>query len=419
MAKLKVYFETFGCTSNQADTHIMRGIVEKSHNVVNNLEDSEVVVINSCGVIAHTQRNVLKRLRAAKESGKRVVLAGCLSKIDPESFSECQPDGIITPDSIHLIGQALANHVMGYNLGKSTDSVDKAFLWEPNGSAIAAIPIAEGCIGSCSYCATQHARGGLKSNSMISIANASKKAISSGVKELQLTAQDTGIYGRENGSDLPLLINKISNLEGEFRVRIGMMNPSNIGPILANLIEAYQRDKIYKFLHLPLQSGDNEILKDMNRGYTVQDFIAIIRAFRKEIPNLTLSTDVILGYPTESEDQFLKTYQVIENIRPDILNITRFSSRPNTQAAALKDLPDRIKKERSRKMSSLAKKISLEINKEYLGKEEEVLITGIGRNTTLLARTKSYKQVVLGNGRIGEFRTVRIIESKAHYLVVR
>jgi tRNA A37 methylthiotransferase MiaB len=157
----------------------------------------------------------------------------------------------------------------------------------------------------------------------------------------------------------------------------------------------------------------------MNRGYTVQDFIAIIRAFRKEIPHLTLSTDVILGYPTESEDQFLKTYQVIENIRPDILNITRFSSRPNTQAAALKDLPDRIKKERSRKMSSLAKKISLEINKEYLGKEEEVLITGIGRNTTLLARTKSYKQVVLGNGRIGEFRTVRIIESKAHYLVVR
>jgi tRNA A37 methylthiotransferase MiaB len=196
-----------------------------------------------------------------------------------------------------------------------------------------------------------------------------------------------------------------------------MMNPSSISKNTSDLIEAYGNEKVYRFLHIPLQSGDDEILSDMRRGYRVENFKGIVEEFRKRIPGLTLSTDVIVGYPLEDETSFSKTYRQIKKIQPDILNITRFSPRPNTPASTLCDMPDWIKKERSRKLSSLARQISTEHNQEYVGRVERVLITGIGKNNSLLGRTDSYRQVVLKSGRIGEFKKVKIKDSRAHYLI--
>jgi MiaB/RimO family radical SAM methylthiotransferase len=196
-----------------------------------------------------------------------------------------------------------------------------------------------------------------------------------------------------------------------------MMNLSHVAPIIDNLIESYQDEKVYKFLHLPLQSGDDEILESMHRGYTVREFRAIVGRFREAFPELTLSTDVIIGYPTESEKSFSKTISLIEEIVPDVLNITRFSPRPNTEAARLKDMPDRVKKERSRTMSSIAKRIALENNKKYVGRKVDVLITQHGKNGTFLARTCTYKQVVLKKGKVGDFTQVTINNAHPHYLI--
>jgi MiaB-like tRNA modifying enzyme len=296
MVKLKVFFETFGCTSNQADTEIMKGLVQGPHMIVTDLEDCEVVVINSCGVIEHTQRKVIKSARKAASEGKKVVLAGCLSKIDPDSIAESGADSTIAPDSLDLINQALDAALNGGSIISSSQPVDKSFLRIAEGQIIVAIPIAEGCLGSCSYCATRNARGRLRSFNADAIKDTITRAIAKGTKEIQLTAQDTGIYGMDIGSSLPNLINEICEIEGDFRVRAGMMNPAHVYPILDDLIEAYQDEKVYKFLHLPLQSGDDEILEQMHRGYKVRDFTAIVARFREAFSELTLSTDVIIGY---------------------------------------------------------------------------------------------------------------------------
>ncbi len=417
MVKLKVFFETFGCTSNQADTEIMKGLVRKRHIVVGSQGDSEVVVINSCGVIEHTQRKVIKSARKATSEGKKVVLAGCLSRIDPGSIAESGADSTIAPDSLDLINQALDAASNGGSIISSSKPVDKAFLGIAEGHIIAAIPIAEGCLGSCSYCATRNARGRLRSFSAEAIKDTVTRAIAKGTKEIQLTAQDTGIYGMDIGSSLAVLINAICEIDGDFRVRVGMMNPAHVSPILDDLIEAYQDEKVYKFLHLPLQSGDDELLDQMHRGYTVGDFTAIVARFREAFSELTLSTDVIIGYPRETKKSFSKTIRLIEEIAPDVLNITRFSPRPNTEAAQLKDMPDRIKKERSRVMSAIAKDLALERNKKYVGKDMDVLITQHGKNGTLLARTDAYKQVVLKQGKIGDFTRITINGATPHYLI--
>jgi MiaB-like tRNA modifying enzyme len=414
---MKVFFETFGCTSNQADTEIMRGIVGGNHNIVSTLEDSDVVVINSCGVIERTQRKVIKKIKESKVIGKKVILAGCLPKIEPESILEYRPDSTVPPASINQINQAVEAAFKGLSFNPSYQVLDKASLVEPNGGPIAKIPISEGCLGSCSYCATRFARGKLRSFRIESIIKAVEEAVADGCREIQLTAQDTGIYGMDRGRALTELLAEICGVEGDFRVRVGMMNPSSAIYNTSDLIDAFKNKKIYKFLHLPLQSGDNKILRHMRRGYLAEDYLRATRRFRKEIPDLTLSTDVIIGYPNEDEESFKKTLRFIGTIKPNILNITRFSPRPNTRAANLKDMPDRIKKERSRNVSLLAKRISKRLNKNYLGTWQEVLITEQGKNGTLLGRTRSYKQVVLRLGRIGEFKKVKITDAKENYLI--
>jgi MiaB-like tRNA modifying enzyme len=413
---MRVYFETFGCTSNQADTEIMKGLV-KRHHLVGSRSDCEVVVINSCGVIDRTERKVLKTAQAARAEGKKVVLAGCLSRINPDALSIFKPDSIVTPDSINLINQALDAASNGGSIISSPQQVDKASLRDMKGQLIGAIPIAEGCLGSCSYCGTRFARGRLKSFSKASITDAVERAVMSGTREIQLTAQDTGIYGMDTGPRLPELMKEICTVNGDFKVRVGMMNPTYAAPILEGILQAYECEKVYKFLHLPLQSGDDDVLAHMKRGYRVDDYINIVARFRKAFPGLTLATDVIIGYPTEDEAAFEKTLSIVQALRPGVLNITRFSPRPMTSAAELKDITDRVKKERSRRMSKLAKKIFLENNKKFLGQRMDVLVTENGKNGTFLGRTDEYKQVVLESGVLGEVRRVEITGAEAHYLI--
>jgi MiaB-like tRNA modifying enzyme len=410
MVKLKVYFET-----------LMKGLVENHHKVVNRFEDCDVVVVNSCGVIERTQRKVIKHVKESKAAGKKVVLAGCLPKIDPSSIEDSKPDSVIHPNSLNLINNALSDShgFMSGSLDHSISRLDKALMRGMSGRPITPIPIAEGCLGNCTYCATRFARGKLRSFDSSSIIKASREAISHGAVELQITAQDTGIYGRDSGSNLAELLNKICRIKGGFKIRVGMMNPAHITHILPDLIKAFEDEKIYRFLHLPLQSGDDEVLSHMQRDYTSEDFKQIVKRFRRRFPDLTLSTDLIVGYPSEDHNSFSKTLGLIEDLKPDIINITRFSPRPKTKAAALKDLPDRIKKDRSRKLSALAKEVSKEINQRLIGRVEEVLITESGKNNTVLGRTNKYKQVVLRRGRVGELKKVMITDAKPHYLISR
>jgi len=408
---------------NQADSDIMRGIIARKFELADNIDCADVVVINSCGVIEFTERKIIKRALELKRLGKKIVMAGCLPRISTKKV-ETVADAMLSPDNIHKIDMAIESVLTGRKfilIGKNS-RIDKSELHtikcRLKENAIAIVSISEGCVGRCAFCATRFARGRLRSFSLKSIVEEVKTCVEMGFKEIQLTSQDTGAYGLDKGKYmLPELLNEISKIEGDFRVRVGMMNPHHAVEMLDDLLNAFSSDKIYKFIHVPVQSGDNKVLRDMRRNHTVEDYIEVVSAFRKEFDDVMVSTDIIVGYPTESEKSFWKSYELLKETEPDIVNITRFSRRPFTLASKLKDIPDWVKKERSRKLTRLAREIGLKRNRRFIGKKLRVLITKRGKGETFMARANSYRPVVLKEGEIGRFVEAKIIDCAFNYLV--
>jgi len=419
---VKVYIETYGCTMNQSDSDIMRGIIAKNFELVESVSEADVVIINSCGVVDFTERKILKRAESLKRQGKKVVMAGCLPRIATKKCLEVS-DALVSPDNVHVIDLAVRSVLKGEkpilidrtSIDKSEISCVKRRLRE---NAIAIVSIAEGCTGRCSFCATRFARGRLRSFKLESIVEEVRWCVENGFKEIQITSQDTGAYGLDKGRYmLPDLLRAISEIEGDFRVRVGMMNPRHAFDMLDDLLNSFESEKIYKFIHVPVQSGDESVLRDMNRDHSVEDFVEVVRAFRRRFDDVMVSTDIIVGFPTETEEAFWKTYELIKDVEPDIVNITRFSKRPFTPAYKLKEIHGWIVKERSRKLTELARSIGLKRNRRFIGKGLRVLITKNGKNGTKLARADSYRPVVVREGNIGEFINVRIVDCAFNYLV--
>ncbi|MCS7144006.1 MAG: tRNA (N(6)-L-threonylcarbamoyladenosine(37)-C(2))-methylthiotransferase [Archaeoglobaceae archaeon] len=411
---MRVAVETYGCTMNQADSDIIRAYLSKDF-VLSNLEEADVVVINSCGVIDFTERKIIRRMIELKNAGKKVVLAGCLSRISKNALELA--DSAISPDNLDKIVEAVNSTFNGGVRFLEWRDVDKSCLpkLRSEENAIAIVSISEGCVGHCSFCATKFARGKLRSFGISGILEEVERVVKQGFKEIQLTSQDTGCYGLDRGDFLlPKLLEGISRIEGDFRVRVGMMNPQHAKEQIERLLEVFESEKIFKFLHIPVQSGDNNVLEHMKRDHTVEDFLEVVDAFRNKF-EITLATDIIVGYPTETEESFWKTYDLIEEVRPDIVNITRFSRRKGTPAERLKEIPGWIVKKRSRNLTELCIRIGLENNREFLGKKLEVLITSQGKRW-MLARTNSYRAVIT-TGKLGEFKEVKIGACRHNYLL--
>ncbi len=404
---VRVYFSTYGCTMNQGDTEVLRALVARRHQVVDSPEKCDAVVVNSCAVVETTERKVLKEVRHHKRCGRRVVLAGCLAAANPEAAAAAGADAVLPPARLAQVEEVLE----GKPAAASAPAVRPEMPKLRHGdSAIAIVAISEGCLGRCTYCITKRARGRLRSFHPESIRREVEQALEQGYREIQLTSQDTAVYGRDIGTSLPELLGTLTDIEGEFRIRVGMMNPAYAGEVFDELLDAYDSRKVYRFLHMPVQSGSNEVLEHMRRGYRVEDFVELVEEFRRRFPESTLSTDVIVGYPTEGEREFELTRRLIEELKPEILNITRFSPRPGTEAARLRPLRGGVVKERSRRLTSLMRRIALERNRRYLGRSMEVLVTKHGKNGTLLARNSAYRQVVLrgGSAELGDFLRVRV-----------
>jgi MiaB-like tRNA modifying enzyme len=285
----------------------------------------------------------------------------------------------------------------------------------------APISISEGCNLSCSYCITSVARGALVSYPINQIKKDIENALKHGCKEIQLTSQDTAAFGLDIGKDLGDLLKDLSKIKGEYRIRVGMMNPFHLSKNIDLILKGFDNPNIYKFLHIPVQSGDNEILKKMNRHYKIDDFYKIINKFRKKFPEITISTDIIIGFPTETDEQFNRSINLIKKIKPDITNITRFSARPFTKAKNMNGrIPTEIVKERSKKFTKIANEISYKNNRKHLGNKYNILITEQGKNNSYAGRNDFYKPVVLKEEtEIGKIVTVKITSTKQTYLVAR
>lgn len=419
----RVFVKSFGCSTNMADGEFITGCLStEGYEIADRIEDADVLVYNTCAVKTPTENRMIDLLKKTPKT-KKVIVTGCLPIINFDRLKrEVRFDGILGPApglKIVEVMQRVARNerVMLLNAG-AKPGLDLPRCFE--NSIVSIVPVAYGCLGACTYCCVVSARGRLRSYSIDEIVDRVKNDVASGAKEVWLTSQDMACYGRDIGVTLTDLLERTCNIEGTFRVRIGMMTPNYALDILERLVEAYEHRRIFKFLHLPVQSGDSEVLKRMQRFYTEEEFSQIVKNFREAMPNITIATDVICGFPGETTEAFEKTLHLIEKVKPDIVNVSKFFPRPNTPAEKLepKNPPSEIK-ERSRKMVELVRQVTLEKNQAWRDWKGQILIDEKGKKpSSWIGRNFAYKPIVVKSQEslLGRTVGVHVVEAFQTYL---
>ena len=423
MKAMHVFVKSYGCSANLADGEFLKGCLAKAgYKLARSAPIADVLIYNTCAVKGPTENRVIEALKRAPRD-KKLIVAGCLPLINFERLRrEVRFDGAVGP----AFGDEIVDVVRRVVEGEKVVALEDALTAKPRLSlpqlrsnpVVSVLPVSYGCLGSCAYCCVVFARGRLRSYNITAIIERVRKDLAAGAKEFWVTSQDTACYGRDIGTNLAALLKALCVVEGDFQVRVGMMTPNLVTAILDDLIEAFKSRKVFKFLHLPVQSGDDNVLKLMNRRYTVEDFKEIVHAFREEIPRITLSTDVICGFPGESIEAFEQTKNLIGEVQPDIVNVSKFFSRPNTPAEKLSPLPPKEVNRRSREMSELSKKISFEKNRAWMNWEGTALFEERGREGSWMGRNFAYKPIVVkaGESLLGKFVRVRVVDAFSTYL---
>ena len=417
----KIHLKSYGCSANTADAEIARGaLLEHGHTLIKTPSEADINIIVTCVVKTPTEQKVSKELLKIEAFGKPLIVAGCMPKSMTSKVKRLVPNAsLIGPDDIERIPEAVLNALDGkqviYIDGGASDRTCLPRVRENNLVHIA--PISTGCLGNCSYCIVKNARGDLHSFPAERIVQDIRSGVSEGCREIWVTAEDTATYD-DKGVTLPMLLDMITAIEGDFKVRVGMTTPNQLEPVLDDMIKTMKSPKLYKFIHIPIQAGNDQILKKMRRRYTVNEFKDVVTRLRKAYPNIGLSTDIICGFPGETMDQFQDSLNLIKWLKPDVLNINRFWERPGTEASYMPErLHGRETKERSRIMTKLWKQIAVEVGQKWIGWEGDVLLTEYGKKDTKVGRNYAYKTVALKtDALLGSSVKVLINKSKVGYL---
>ena len=355
-----IYIENYGCTANYDNGAIISGIlIENNHEIVKELIDADIVIINSCAVKNVTVNKIFNQIENVKKeySNKKLIITGCMPIAEKDKLEKFLEKGVafISTQNITLIPEAI-NQILNDEQIVLTNKRKEIKLGFPKlnqDNKIISIQISEGCKSYCTFCSTKLAKGNLVSYPKEKIIEEIKKYINLGYKRINLTSTDNACYGFDIGYNLADLLKEIIKIEGDFIVRVGMGNPEHTRKYYEELVEIYKSPKIMKFVHLPVQSGSNKVLKDMKRNYTIEEFEAIVDKFRKEIPGISISTDIIVGYPTETLEYFEETINFVKRMKFEVMNISKFASRPRTLANKLKQLQSQEIKRRSTELTNI------------------------------------------------------------------
>jgi threonylcarbamoyladenosine tRNA methylthiotransferase CDKAL1 len=422
---MRILVKSYGCSTNFADGEVLAGcLTQAGFDLAQSIPEADVIVYNSCAVKGPTEDRMISLLKRTPD-GKKVVVAGCLPLTNFDRLQrDVRFDAAIGPAT----GQEIVDVVKRVLAGERVVSLEGALYGKPmlrlprltKNPVVSLIPVSYGCLGSCAYCCVVFARGRLRSSSIEEIVEKVKCDLASGAKEFWLTSQDMACYGKDLDTNLATLLKSVCAVNGDFRIRVGMMTPNFALDILHELVEAFRSVKVLKFLHLPVQSGDDTVLKRMRRCYTIQDFKKIVAAFREAFPELTLATDVICGFPGENKKAFENTLRLINEVKPDIVNISKFFGRPGTAAAKM---PDAVKqteiKRRSAEAAKSAKQISLERNQRWKEWTGEILIDEKGKVPgSWIGRNFAYKPVTIKSSShlLGKTLQVRVVKPFSTYL---
>ena len=415
----KIWVEAYGCSASFSDSEMISGlIVNGGHTLATNSEDSDLNVIVTCSVKDATAAKMVHRIKAS--NSKPLVVAGCLPKAEQQTVEKFAGNAsLLGPNSIGKTLQVIESTLDGQKIIALEDTdITKVGLPKIRlNSAIGIVEIASGCMSECTFCQTKLSKGDLKSYRIGDIVRQVDTEISDGCNEVWLTSTDNGCYGLDIGADLPELVNAVSEIDKQFFIRVGMMNPMYMPKIRDRLLKSFESSKVFKFLHIPVQSGSNQVLNDMKRGHTEQTFRNVAEKFRNKFKKFTISTDVIVGFPTETEEDFEQTLKLLEDTKPDIVNLSRYSQRPGTSAAEMKQIDVVEVKRRSKIAYELINKIAEGNNRKWIGWEGQVIFDE-AHEEQIRGRNYAYKPIfVKEKPKIGQISTVKIIDTTTHSLI--
>ncbi len=422
---MAVFIRNFGCSSNTSDGEVMAGCLAKAGYPIADIEaEADVLIFNTCAVKGPTENRIINAIKQAPKN-KKIVITGCLPKISFERLmQEARFDAVVGP----AVGKQIVDVVARVLAGEKVVDISAVqqlpslhLPHKPSSPVVSIVPINFGCLGSCSYCCVVHARGHLRSYGVSEVSCRVQEDLALGAKEFWVTSQDTACYGRDIKTNLAQLLTRLTALPGFFQIRVGMMTPNMVVDMQGQLIEAFGSSKVFKFLHLPVQSGDDGVLRGMRRFYTAGEFLQIAGAFRAAYKDLTLATDVIVGFPGETEEAFENTLELMRQVKPDVTNVSKFFARPKTPAWDMREglVGKEETKRRSGVAADLARQLSAERNLRWVGWRGEVLIDERGKvEGTWVGRNFAYKPVAVESGEdlLGKTVRVEVLEACGTYL---
>jgi MiaB-like tRNA modifying enzyme len=430
---MKVYLESFGCSASQASAEIMKASVERlGHKLLGseNADQAEVYICNSCTVKYTTEQKILYKIRSMGERGVQVIVSGCMPEVQLEDVLHANPEAhILGVNAISRLGELLSSIEQRKNKGRLggahlelRTSKPVGFLNVPRERSnpnIHICQISQGCNFACSYCIVKYARGKLRSFPPAEIVEDIRSAVADGCREIWLTSQDDSQYGMDTGVRLPELLRMISEIPGDFKVRVGMMNPFSVLPILDDLIDAFDSDKIFKLLHLPIQSASHSVLKIMNRLHKMDAVDTIIQKFHVRFEDLSLFTDIIVGFCDETDADFKETVEWVKKYRPEKINISRYSPRPHTKAFSFRNLDSRIPAQRSHELHKVCEQIKLGSKQAMIGWKGRAFVSKYTEMGDVLTRTDAYRPVVISGSNLkpGQYADVEIVAAKPGYFL--
>lgn len=433
----KVYIETYGCQMNQSDSEIVGAIVEENGlEVIEDINQADIIFVNTCSIRDNAEQRVKNRLGEFEAIKKRkpelrIGVLGCMAeRMKEELFKENKSvDIIVGPDSYRDIpkllnlaesGQKAANVILSE---EETYSEITPVRLSSNGVS-AFISIMRGCENFCSYCVVPYTRGKERSRDYNSIIKEAEDLFSKGYKEITLLGQNVNSYLWENENEkinFAKLIEMVAKVSPLLRIRFSTSHPKDISEELIDVIA--RNNNICKSLHLPIQSGSSRMLKKMNRKYTREDYIGKIDMIKSKIPDISLSTDIIAGFCSETIEDHNDTLSIMEYANYDYAFMFNYSQRPNTLAEKKyeDDVPSEEKTKRLNEIIDLQRKLSLASNKRDIGKEFEILVEGVSKRSKekLFGRTSQNKVVIFDNKgvSIGNYVNVKIVDCTSATLI--
>lgn len=397
-----IYVKTWGCTHNSSDSEYMAGqLASYGYQITENPEDAHLWLLNSCTVKNPAEDHFRNYIEKAVSKKKYLVLAGCVPQGAPK-LDYIKGFSVIGVQQIDRIVEVVEETLKGNSVrllstkkknGKKYGGAQLSLPKVRRNPLIEIISINTGCLNQCTYCKTKHARGELGSYEPEEIVDRVKQSFAEGVCEIWLTSEDTGAYGKDIGVSITQLLWKIiEHIPDNCMLRIGMTNPPYILEHLEEMAKILNHPRVYAFLHIPVQSGSDNVLGEMKREYEIKDFRYIVDFLRDKVPGINIATDMICGFPTETKEDFEESLTLVREYKFSSLFINQFFPRPGTPASKLPQIDAAERKRRTKAMSDLFH--SYTTNDHKLGQRYKCLVTEVSHDSDFyVAHNKFYEQV--------------------------